>query len=246
LAGTLEGEIAIVTGAAGGMGAAHVRRFVKEGARVIATDIDERSGSNLAREFGENVHFVKHDVSDPGDWQAAIQQTEEKFGPATILVNNAGIVVSASIEDMLPEDYLRVIRVNQFSMFLGMKYVVSSMKRAGKGSIINISSTAGLVGTSNLVAYAASKFAVRGMTKAAANEFGAYNIRVNSVHPGPIETAMLGEVDEAVRRRLATQIVLRRVGQPSDVANLVLFLASSASDYCTGAEFVIDGGLTAH
>jgi 3alpha(or 20beta)-hydroxysteroid dehydrogenase len=247
--GRLDGKVAIITGAAQGMGAAHARRFVAEGAKAVFTDIDTARGEALAAELGANAAFLKHDVSSGAAWQGVIAETERRFGPVTVLVNNVGIVGPVvPCADMEEDDYLKICAINQTSMFLGMKYVIPSMKRAGGGSIVNISSISGLVaiyGTPN-VAYAASKFAVRGLTKQAAIEYGADNIRVNSVHPGYIRTKMMTEslTDEQIVVASGS-VPIKRVGTVEDVANLVVYLGSDESSFVTGSEHVIDGGLTA-
>ncbi|MNN30509.1 3-alpha-(or 20-beta)-hydroxysteroid dehydrogenase [compost metagenome] len=242
--GRLAGKVAIVTGGARGMGESHVRRFAAEGAKVVFTDLNEESGSALAKELGENTKFVKQDVSKAADWDNVIAEAEKAFGPVNILVNNAGISVNNTIANMTEEQYRKIVDINQISVFLGMKAVLSSMQKAEGGSIVNISSMNGLV--AGAIGYTDTKFAVRGMTKAAAMEFAAYGIRVNSVHPGIIETPMVtqGDAVEAINQ-LAKHVPLQRVAKSEEVTNLVLFLASDESSYSTGSEFVIDGGLTA-
>ncbi|SHE80000.1 3alpha(or 20beta)-hydroxysteroid dehydrogenase [Seinonella peptonophila] len=241
--GRLDGKVSIITGGARGMGAAHVHRFLEEGAKVVFTDILEEEGIALAATLGENARFIKHDVSNASDWKRVVKSTEQTFGPINILVNNAGIDVPAvDLEETPLELYRRVIDVNQNSVFLGMRAVVKSMRNAGGGSIVNISSLAGIIGAYKKIAYTTSKFAVRGMTKAAALELGEYGIRVNSVHPGFIKTSMTeGQINE----ELENMFPLKKAGEPEEVTNLVLFLASDESSYSTGAEFVIDGGLGA-
>jgi 3alpha(or 20beta)-hydroxysteroid dehydrogenase len=239
----LEGKVAVITGGARGMGASHVRRFVKEGARVVFTDILDIDGETLASELGGNAKFIKHDVTSASDWEYVIQKTEESFGSIDILVNNAGISVpEENLEDVEETIFRKVIDVNQISVFLGMKAVVPSMKKAGGGSIVNISSLAGIVGGYKLLAYTSSKFAVRGLTKAAALELGDYGIRVNSVHPGFIKTPM---TDGLISDEIQNRIPLRKAGEPEEVTNVVLFLASDESSYSTGAEYIIDGGIGA-
>ncbi|MHA6260054.1 glucose 1-dehydrogenase [Sporosarcina sp. CAU 1771] len=240
----LEGKVAIVTGAAQGMGATHVKRFVEEGAKVVFTDINEEKGLALEKELGENSKFVKHDVTNAADWKTVVDTTEETFGAIDILVNNAGISMNKSLLEMTEEQYRTIVNINQVSVFLGMKATAPSMMKAEKGSIINISSMNGLVG--GAVGYTDTKFAVRGMTKAAALQLGQNGIRVNSVHPGVIETPMISEGDavEAIKE-FSKHIPMRRIAKPEEVTNLVLFLASDESSYSTGSEFVIDGGLTA-
>lgn len=240
----LSGKVAIITGGARGMGASHVRRFVEEGAKVVFTDINEEVGEKLASELGDNTLFVKHDVTDEAGWQEVIEKAEAAFGPVNVLVNNAGISMSKSIFDMSVEDYKKIIDINQVSVFLGIKAVLPSMQKAEGGSIVNISSMNGIVG--GAVGYTDSKFAVRGMTKAAALQVGHLGIRVNSVHPGVIETPMVTEGDAVEQiEEFAKQIPMRRMAQSEEVTNMVLFLASSESSYSTGSEFIIDGGLTA-
>ncbi len=237
-------RVAIVTGGARGMGESHVRRFVEEGAKVVFTDINEEVGEKLSSELGENALFVKHDVTDESGWQEVIEKTEAAFGPVNVLVNNAGISMSKSIFDMSVEDYKKIIDINQVSVFLGIKAVLPSMQKAEGGSIVNISSMNGIVG--GAVGYTDSKFAVRGLTKAAALQVGHLGIRVNSVHPGVIETPMVTEGDGVEQiKEFAKHIPMRRMAQSEEVTNMVLFLASSDSSYSTGSEFIIDGGLTA-
>lgn len=240
----LEGKVAIITGAARGMGAAHARRFVAEGAKVVLTDLNVEEGTALANELGENALFVEQNVTSADEWANVVAQAEKAFGPVNVLVNNAGISVSKSLLQMTEEEYRRIVDINQVSVFLGLKTVVPSMQKAGGGSIVNISSINGIVG--GAVGYTDTKFAVRGMTKAAAIECSHYGIRVNSVHPGVIETPMVtqGDAVEAIKE-FAKHIPLKRMAQPEEVTNLVLFLASDESSYSTGSEFIVDGGLTA-
>lgn len=240
----LADKVAIVTGGAQGMGAAHVKRFIEEGAKVVFTDINEELGQALATELGENAKFVKQDVTSEADWANVVEETETAFGTIDILVNNAGISMSKPFLEMSESDYRKIVDINQVSVFLGMKAVVPSMTKNGKGSIVNISSMNGLVG--GAVGYTDTKFAVRGITKAAALQLGHLDIRVNSVHPGVIETPMVTQGDAVeVIKEFAKHIPMKRVAKPEEVSNLVLFLASEESSYSTGSEFVIDGGLTA-
>lgn len=240
----LEGKVAIITGAAQGMGASHARRFVAEAAKVVITDLNEEKGTALASELGENVLFVKQNVTSAEDWAAVVAKAEEKFGPVNVLVNNAGITMAKSILETTEEEYRRIVDINQVSVFLGMKNVIPSMQKVGGGSIVNISSINGIVG--GAVGYTDTKFAVRGMTKAAAMECSHYGIRVNSVHPGVIATPMVVQEDtKAAVEEFAKHIPLKRVAQPEEVTNLVLYLASDESSYSTGAEFIVDGGITA-
>lgn len=242
--GKLDGKVAIITGGARGMGASHVHTFVNEGAKVVFTDLNEEGGVALANELGENVHFIKQDVTNAADWDRVVAETEETFGPVNILVNNAGISISKSLFEMSEQDYRKIVDINQVSVFLGTKAVATSMQKTGNGSIVNISSMNGLVG--GAVGYTDTKFAVRGITKASALQLAHMGIRVNSVHPGVIETPMVTEGDAVeVIKEFAKHIPLQRVAKPEEVSKLVLFLASDDSSYSTGAEFIIDGGLTA-
>lgn len=240
--GRLDGKVAIITGGARGMGTAHAKRFVEEGAKVMITDILETEGKAMASEIGGSIKFMKHDVTKALEWEQVITETESAFGPVSVLVNNAGIALLKSIDNMTEAQYRRVIDINQVSVFLGMKYVLSSMRKAETGSIVNISSISGLQGNEDSIAYSASKFAVRGMTKSAAIELAKEGIRVNSVHPGITETPM---VRKSRVSKLARAIPLQRTARPEEVSDLVVYLASGESSYVTGAEFVIDGGLSA-
>jgi 3alpha(or 20beta)-hydroxysteroid dehydrogenase len=243
----LAGKVAIVTGGARGMGAAAVRRLANEGAIVVATDILDDDGKTLADELGEGVSFVHHDVTSEAGWTALVEDTERQFGSLDVLVNNAGILKFNAIADTPIEELRLVLEVNLIGCFMGMKAAIPAMKRAGGGSIVNISSTEGLGGTVFCGAYTASKFAVRGITKVAAIEYGVDKIRVNSVHPGGIDTPMTRAVmDDAGRKYVAKHVSgLKRMGEADEVAKVVVFLAGDGSSYCTGSEFVVDGGVTA-
>ncbi|EIZ77824.1 oxidoreductase, short chain dehydrogenase/reductase family [Novosphingobium sp. Rr 2-17] len=247
--GRLEGKVAIITGAAQGMGAEHARRFVHEGALTIFTDINEDAGNQLAAELGERSLFIRHDVSRESDWQTVIDAGEKQFGPINVLVNNAGILgPGVKTADLAEADFLKVCAINLTATFLGTKHVIPSMIRAGGGSIVNVSSISGIVaiyGTPNS-AYAASKFAVRGLTKQVAIEYGEHAIRANSVHPGYIRTPMMtAALDEDQIKVASGSVPIKRVGEVEDVSNLVVFLASDESGFITGSEYIIDGGLTA-
>ena len=247
--GRLEGKVAIITGAAQGMGAAHARRFVAEGAKTVFTDLNAEAGAALAAELGEASLFVRHDVANEADWKTVVARAEATFGPVGVLVNNAGILgPSALAADLEEADFNKVIAINQTAVFLGTKHVIPSMMKAGGGSIVNISSISGIVaiyGTPN-VAYAASKFAVRGITKQVAIEYGGHNIRANSIHPGYIRTPMMTAALNEEQIKIASgSVPIKRVGEVEDVSNLVIFLASDESGFVTGAEHIIDGGLTA-
>jgi len=246
--GRLSGKVAIVTGGSQGMGEATVRQFIDAGAKVMIADILEDKGQALADSLGEQAIFQRLDVSSQQEWQTAVAKAESHFGSVNVLVNNAGILHVGSLVDTTEEDYMRVIRINQLGPFLGMQAVVDAMKRAGSGSIINISSFEGLQAKNGLSAYVASKWAVRGMTKAAAIELGRYNIRVNSVHPGGIHTPMSGatsaEPDEQANA-IYSKHPIPRVGLPEEVATVSLFLATDEASYTTGSEIVADGGWNA-
>ncbi len=240
----LEGKVAIITGSAQGMGAAHAKKFIEEGAKVVLTDLNEEKGNALAAELGENAIFVKQNVANEEDWKNVVAKAEEAFGPVNVLVNNAGITMAKSITDTSVEDYRKIVEINQVSVFLGIKSVVSSMEKAGQGTIVNISSLNGLVG--GAVGYTDTKFAVRGITKAAALELAPKNIRVNSVHPGVIATPMVVQEDtKAAVEAFSKMIPMGRVAEPEEVSNLVLYLASEESSYSTGSEFIVDGGMSA-
>jgi 3alpha(or 20beta)-hydroxysteroid dehydrogenase len=245
----LTDRVAIITGAARGQGAAAARRFVEEGARVIIGDVLDEVGKEFADSLGEAAYYRHLDVSNENDWAAVMDEVMTRLGRVDILVNNAGILRFAALPDMTLDEYMRVVNINQVGTFLGMRAVSKPMIAAGKGSIVNISSVEGLAGMSMLVAYTGTKFAIRGMTKVAALELGPTGVRVNSVHPGMIETDMVKDAAGGHEVDLTPvaqkRIPLRRMGQSEDVAELVLFLASDRSSYCTGGEFAVDGGVTA-
>ncbi|MDB5972815.1 MAG: 3-alpha-(or 20-beta)-hydroxysteroid dehydrogenase [Hydrocarboniphaga sp.] len=245
----LKDKVAVITGAARGMGASHARVFAREGAKVVLTDLNVEAGAALAAEIGPSAVFLKQDVTSPADWQKVIKQAVDAFGTIDILVNNAGVLgPMASTEQLTDADYQFVCAVNQHSVFHGMKAVLPTMVKAGRGSIVNISSIAGMAANYGFpsLAYVASKFAVRGMTKATAMEYGKHNIRVNSVHPGFIQTPMMVEATDEVGGEALAQIPLGRIADPSEVSNLVLFLASDESSYITGSEHLVDAGMLAH
>lgn len=244
--GRLNDKVAIVTGGARGMGEATVRIMVEEGAKVVIADVLEEPGQALAAELGDATVFLKTDVTSQADWAAAVAAANE-LGPLNVLVNNAAIVMQKTIADTTEDDFMNIVRINQLGVFLGMQAVLESMKAAGNGSIINISSIDGLQSKNSLCAYSATKWAVRGMTKSAAIEMGKFNIRVNTVHPGGIFTAMHG--NEFMTQEDADQFynrhALPRVGLPKEVAALTAFLASDEATYSTGSEFIADGGWNA-
>ena len=244
--GRLGGKVAVVTGGARGQGAAEARLFVAEGAKVVIGDVLDGEGEVLAKELGDGALYVHHDVTDEDQWRHVVETALDRFGRVDVLVNNAGVFTLNPLTSTSLEEYRRVIDINQVGVFLGMKAVAPAMVGQAAGSIVNISSVAGLQGSPLTVAYAASKWAVRGMTKVAARELSPFGVRVNSVHPGLIETQMLGQLDAlAARDQLTERIPMSRVAEAEEVARLVLWLASDESSYSTGAEFVIDGGMTA-
>ncbi|WP_067829016.1 glucose 1-dehydrogenase [Nocardia inohanensis] len=240
--GRVDTKVVIVTGGARGMGAAFARKLVSEGAKVVIADVLVDEGAALAAELGDGALFQALDVTDENAWNDVVSTAEAKFGPVSGLVNNAGIVHVDPIEKLSEADYRKVIDVNQVGVFLGMKAVVGSMRRAGVGSIVNISSTGGLIGYSNILGYVASKWAVRGMTKTAAQELASDNIRANSVHPGIVATEMVATSERSAS--IAKNQPIARPGTPEELANLVLFLISDESSYSTGSEFIADGGFT--
>jgi len=244
--GRLDGKVALITGGARGMGKSHVRHFVAEGARVVFGDVLDDRGAAVAAGLGEqSCRYLHHDVTSEADWAAAAALAVEVFGKLDVLVNNAGVLVFASIADMPLAEFRRIIEVNAVGCWLGMKAVIDPMTKAGGGSIINISSTEGFTGAAGLSAYSASKFAVRGMTKVAAQELGQFGIRVNSVHPGGVLTRMV--IDSASERgdgeAFMRSVPLARFAEPVEISRLVAYLASDESSYSTGSEFIADGGL---
>jgi 3alpha(or 20beta)-hydroxysteroid dehydrogenase len=246
VSGRLDGKVAIVTGAARGQGEAEARRFVQEGASVLLTDVLDDEGRAVADDLGAPAAYRHLDVSSEEEWVAAVADAEERFGPVTILVNNAGILDFASVERQDVEKFRRVIDVNLVGTLIGMKAVAPSMRKAGGGSIINVSSNGGIWGLPSLGAYVSSKWAVRGLSKTAALDLGKRGIRVNSLHPGGIDTPMTRipgqEPNESV---FAKSLPMRRFGLVDEVANVVTFLASDEASYVTGAEWSVDGGATA-
>lgn len=240
-AGRLHGKVALITGAARGQGEAEARLFAREGAKVVLADVLDAEGEAVAKDIGDAARYVHLDVSSEHDWRHAIA-TAEDVGPLNVLVNNAAILRFNAIVDTTLEEYLQVVMVNQVGTFLGIRSAVEPMKRAGGGSIVNISSIDGIGSKNSLVSYSSSKGAVRSMTKTAALELGQFGIRVNSVHPGGVFTRMTGDVTKDVLDMAHAQLALQRAAMPEEIATTVLFLASNDASYCTGGEFVVDGG----
>lgn len=237
--GRLAGKVALVTGGARGMGAAHARRFVAEGARVVISDVLDAEGAALATELGAAARYIHLDVTSPDEWAAAVALCVGEFGGLHILVNNAGIFGGAAIVDHPLDLWQRIMDINLTGVFLGIRAATTAMIASGGASIINISSVAGLRGAPGGSAYVASKFGVRGLTKAVAAELAPFGIRCNSVHPGIIDTPMAENLNTQ-----GYDYPLGRMARADEVTNLVLYLASDESSYSTGAEFVVDGGLT--
>ncbi len=247
--GKLDGKVALITGAARGQGEAEARLFVEQGARVVLGDMRDDLGKQVAESLGNAAIYLNHDVSHEESWAGFCAGALEAFGKIDVLVNNAGILMTGSIAETSLDEYMRVLQVNQVGVFLGMKAVLGSMTEAGGGSIVNISSVGGLAGVPGMVSYVSSKFAVRGMTKTAALELGPLGIRVNSVHPGGVDTPMLAPIGTGAEagdgRDIYAGVPLRRISEASEIAQLVAFLASDDSSYCTGSEFTADGGMMA-
>ena len=240
----LDGKIALITGGARGMGAAEAKLFVEAGATVVITDVDEAEGHATAEEIGEACQFVQQNVALEKDWLRVVTQIEAQHGRLDVLVNNAGIFRVMGTEDTSLEAWDQLVAINQTGTFLGIRSVIPGMKRQNSGSIINLSSIAGLTGTPRAPAYAATKWAVRGLTKSAAAEFAAYGIRINSVHPGLIDTRMMEEMNRT-SEELDARVPMGRKGTVDEVARTVLFLASDDASYCSGHEFVVDGAFNA-
>ena len=245
--GRLSGKVAIITGAAQGMGEATARLFVSEGAKLVLADVNVEKGEAVAKDLGNEAMFHKLDVSSDEGWAAIVKAATDKFGTIDVLVNNAGLVHFTPIEMLNPDDFHKILGVNTLGPILGTKHVTPVMKAAGKGSIVNISSVDGLRGANGLTCYTASKWALRGITKCHAYELGTFGIRVNSVHPGGVDTPMgnaAGRPKEDVNQ-VFKRLPLGRIGDPGEIANASLFLASDEASYITGAELAVDGGWTA-
>jgi 3alpha(or 20beta)-hydroxysteroid dehydrogenase len=241
----LESCVAIVTGAARGQGAAFARALAAAGACVLLTDVLDEPGHDVAGEIGPRARFAHHDVADPAAWESAIALAEREFGRVTALVSNAGIMVPAPLLETTDDDWERHIAVNQSGAFYGMRAVAPAIARAGGGAIVNICSGASLRGSIGHYAYGASKWALRGMSRAAARELAPLGIRVNAIFPGLVDTEMVKVTGAAYNDAVLRGVPLGRMAAPADVAGAVVFLLSADSAYITGAEFVVDGGLFA-
>jgi 3alpha(or 20beta)-hydroxysteroid dehydrogenase len=242
--GRLDGKVALISGASRGQGAGEARRFVAEGASVVIADVLEEPGEALAAELGSAARFVALDVTDEDAWGRAVDATVDAFGSLTVLVNNAGVLLFRQLINTPADEFRRVIDVNLVGTFLGIKAAAPAMTTSGGGSIVNISSVGGLIGLPAVSAYVASKFGVRGLTKSAAIELGDAGIRVNSVHPGSVDTPMIRPegLEGADYSPFYERLPIKRLGTVDDVTNMVLFLASDEASYVTGAEFAVDGG----
>ena len=236
----LSGKVALISGAARGMGASHAREMVAHGAKVVCGDILDTEGELVVKELGDAARYVHLDVTRAQDWEAAVATAVAEFGGVDVLVNNAGILNIGTVEDFEMSEWQRILDINLTGVFLGIRAVVPAMKKAGRGSIINISSIEGMAGTVASHGYTATKFAVRGLTKSTAVELGQFGIRVNSIHPGLVKTPMADWVPEDI-----FQSALGRIAQPKEISNLVVYLASEESSFSTGSEFVVDGGTLA-
>lgn len=240
--GRVEGKVVLVTGGARGMGASHAQALAAEGARVLIGDVLDDEGNAVAEELGDSGHFVHLEVSDPDQWDHAVAEAVNRFGRLDALVNNAGIVKLGSLRGSSVSDWHRVLDVNLTGAYLGMRAAIEPMITGGGGSIVNISSVEGLAGSAHLHSYVAAKFGLRGITKSAAVELAQYKIRVNSIHPGLVHTPL----SQGVTEEFMQPIPLRRGAAPAEVSTFVVFLVSEESAYATGAEFVVDGGLTSY
>ena len=244
--GRLDGKVALISGAARGQGEAEARRFVAEGAKVVIGDVLEDEGEAVAHDLGDSASFVKLDVTSEEAWQEAVASTVDAYGGLHVLVNNAGVLGAFTpIVKSTVEHFMTVLSINLLGTFIGIKTAAPALRDSGGGSIVNISSTAGMWGVPFAADYTASKFGVRGLTKTAALELGHDGIRVNSVHPGGVLTEMVKAVGDDGQSDYYRKLPAGRIGTVDDIANLVVFLASDESAYCTGTEFLIDGGMQA-
>ena len=244
--GRLDGKVALITGGARGQGEQEARLFASEGARVVVTDVLDDDGKQTAADIGAAATFHHHDVTSEAEWASVVDAVLAEHGQIDVLVNNAGIFQVLPLLMTSEADYRKVIDVNQIGVFLGMKAVLPHMIERQRGSVINISSVAGLIGSPGTFAYSASKWAVRGMTRSAAKEVAPFGVRVNSIHPGIIDTAMIDQLDDlGVMPAVMERIPTGRKADAIEVARLALYLASDDSAYSNGSEFIVDGGMTA-
>lgn len=245
--GRLAGKVAIITGAARGQGEAQARLFAEEGAKVVVTDRLVEDGENVVKSIGDDARFVEQDVTSEKDWGRVVAACSQAFGDPSILVNNAGLMHSAAIEDTSQADFRRLFEVNMLGALLGIQAVLPAMTKAGGGSIVNVSSANGLVPATNLTAYAATKFGLTGLTRTAALELGGRGIRVNSIHPGGMANQMQGyeAATEEQRNRFFERLPMPRPGKVEETARMVLFVASDDASYATGSAFLSDGGMLA-
>ena len=245
MSGRLEGKVALITGSARGQGEAEARRFTAEGAKVAITDLRDVLGEQLAAELGPDTFYQQLDVTREDDWDAAVAATVERFGKLDILVNNAGIGAFGTLEGLDLKTHHEMADINFHGVYLGMRAAKAALVATGNGAIVNISSIDGIVGVLGMTSYAGTKFAVTGMTRSAAIELGPLGVRVNSIHPGVINSPMVQDADPPTLERL-NQLMdmqpIKRMGEPHEIASLALFLASDEASYITGAQFVIDGG----
>ncbi len=245
--GRLQGKVAIVTGGARGMGGATSKLFVQEGARVIIADVLENEGRALADELGSNARFEKLDVSDEANWKAVAESAVKHFDTVDVLINNAAIIAFGELTQLPLAEFQRVININLIGAFLGIQNIAPIMKEKKSGSIVNISSVDGLRGANGLGAYSSSKWALRGLTRVAALELGHHGVRVNSIHPGGVNTSMgnPAAMPAELMNKAYTRVPMQRVGEPHEIANASLFLASDEASYVCGAELSVDGGWAA-
>ena len=245
MTGRLEGKVALISGSARGQGESEARRFVAEGAKVAITDLRDVLGEQLAAELGPDTFYQQLDVTREDDWDAAVAATVERFGKLDILVNNAGIGAFGTLEGLDLKTHHEMTDINLHGVYLGMRAAKAALVATGNGAIVNISSIDGIVGVLGMTSYSGTKFAVTGMTRSAAIELGPLGVRVNSIHPGVINSPMVQEAPPETRARLDRLMdmqPIKRMGEPDEIASLALFLASDEASYITGAQFVIDGG----
>lgn len=245
--GRVDGKVALITGAARGQGAAHARSLAAEGASVVIADIRDEEGRALAASLGSSASYLRHDVGSDESWRTALEMVRARYGRLDVLVNNAGIAIMAGLEETDAALFERTVRVNQLGAFLGVKYAAALMKAGGGGSIINVSSITALKSDPHFLAYTTTKWAMRGLSRAAAIELAPAKIRVNTIFPGIIDTQMLTDAVPGldVAQFAAANTPLGRIGKPEEVAAAIVFLASDESSFITGAELAVDGGVCA-